>query len=408
MKQFSKSIQVLFLISGFEMLLAAGYLISVPASAGSDGVPVLGFSGMRFATLVLLAILFILFTTSWAAIRYQMKIGQKLETRLFQFFERKSIYNLGSISILGIILSAYLLFKWLGLEPSYEYSITLPRLLPLGFLSLILFLQLYFVVIYPKAGLKRFRLEQIENWVRSDIPARRIAMDLFITAVLLVLLSIGFQAIKYFTPYFHYLDFLIVEFFLDSEWNIPTYFSGLLLFFSAFLLFIKAKDEQAKKGKFTFQWYLLSLIFVYLSADEVLVIHEQLTEPVRNLLHPSGAFYFAWYIPVIPVLVLVGFYYLRFVLALPVRYKTGYIVSGTLYLLGVIGIEMIGSMFAQGSGLGNYSYTLVAALEELVEMTGIILFIYFNWNLVHLPLKTKQNHKNKGGKHAQRIGNQKP
>lgn len=406
MKQFSKSIQVFFLISSLEMILAAGYLISVPGSAGSDGMPVLGFSGMRFATLALLVILFVLFAGSWAAIRFQLKAGQKLAALLFQFSERKSLYNLGSISVLGIIISAYLLFKWLGLEPTYEYSITLPRLLPLGFLSLILFLQLNFIVIYPKGGLKRFRLKQIENWVRSDIPARRIATDLFISAVLLILLSIGFQAIKYFTPYYPYLDFLIVEFFADSEKNIPTYFSGLILLFSALLLFIKARDVQQKKGKFIFQWYFLCLIFVYLALDEVLVIHEQLTEPVRNYLNTTGALFFAWYIPVIPVLILVGFYFLRFVLSLPARYKIGYIISGFLYILGVIGIEIIGSIFGHDYGLGNFPYTLLAALEEFIEMCGISFFIYFNWELIRLP--ANQDYKNKiRGEHAQRIGNQK-
>ncbi len=374
------------------MLLAAGYLVSVPASAGSDGMPVLGFSGMRFATLAVLAVLVLLFAACWLAIQLGMQAGQKLVSGLYRFSERKSLINLGSITILGVFTSTYLIFKWLGLEPSYEYSITLPRLLPLGFLSLALFLQLYLFVIYPKRGVKRFRFTQIENWIRSDIPARRIAMDLFIIAVLLVLLSIAFQAIKYFTPYYHYLDFLIVEFFLDSEDNIPTYFSGFLLLFSALLLFVKTQEVKQKKGKFTFQWYLLSLIFVYLAADEVLVIHEMLTEPVRNLLHTKGAFYFAWYIPVIPVLVLVGFYFLRFVLSLPRRYKIGYIVSGFLYILGVIGIEIIGSVFGQNYGLGNFPYTLLAALEEFIEMIGIILFIYFNWELVRLPLNISPDH----------------
>lgn len=201
----------------------------------------------------------------------------------------------------------------------------------------------------------------------------------------MALLSIGFQAIKYFTPYYHYLDFLIVEFFVDSEKNIPTYFSGLILLFSALLLFVKARDVQQKKGKFIFQWYFLSLIFVYLALDEVLVIHEQLTEPVRNYLHTTGALFFAWYIPVIPVLILVGFYFLRFVLSMPARYKIGYFVSGFLYILGVIGIEIIGSIFGHDYGLGNFPYTLLAALEEFIEMCGITLFIYFNWELIHLP-----------------------
>ncbi|MBI9047513.1 MAG: hypothetical protein JEZ06_23720 [Anaerolineaceae bacterium] len=385
MIRFVKALKTFFFISAIEILLALIYLISIPAASSGESVRVMGFSGMRFAILLLLVIAFVLMAAFWILLARNNAIGEKISLWLHQFSERKALLNLKSAALLGTIISVYLVWKWLALPSTYEYNITLPRLLPIGFLSLILFLQFYIILYFSKISLRRMDFKRFSDWAQfSEISAKSMLCDLRNIAIFLVIASVLGQWIKYYTPYYPYLDFVIVEFFLDSEQNIPTYYSAFLLLFSAALLFLRMRQVKKNKGKFVFQWGFLSFIFVYLAFDEVLQIHEMLTEPVRNTLNTTGALFFAWYIPVIPVLIILGFYYLRFIFDLPKKQKIGYIVSGSLYILGVIGIEIIGSVFGHNYGLGNFPYTMIAAFEELVEMVGISLFIFYSWELIQL------------------------
>jgi hypothetical protein len=382
MERFETKLKTTFFLCAIESLLSAIYLITVPVSSANETSGILGFSGIRFVILLVMLALFGLFFVAWVFVKRNTSSGKWIVDGLKRFSKRNSLLNLQSVLLLGTGISVYLLWKWLALPSTYEYDITLPRLLPIGFLLFVCSLQSYLILFFSKPSPKQIKFDGFANWVRNgQVPSKRIALDLGIIAVILVVASIVGQAIKYFTPYYSYLDFLIVEFFLDSEENLPTYFSSFILLFSAVLLAIKAQHVKKLGEKFVFHWGLLSVVFVYLAADEVLQIHEMLTEPVREMFNTSGAFFFAWYIPVIPLLILLGLYYLKFILALPNRYKIGYIVSAFAYLMGVIGIEIVGSTFGHQYGLGNFPYTMIATLEEVIEMGGIISFIYFNWEL---------------------------
>ena len=391
MERFGIKIKTIFLLSVIESLLAIIYLITIPVSSANESGGILGFSGIRFVVLLVILFLFLLFLSCWIFISRQSTIGKWILDILYQFSQRNSLLNLQSVLILGIGISIYLVWKWLALPSTYEYDITLPRLLPIGFLLFVLSLQAYLVLFFSKSSPKQLKLSGFVNWVQNgNVPSKQIAIDLIIMATFVTLASIAGQMIKYFTPYVHYLDFLIVEFFLDSEYNIPTYFQSSMLLFSAILLAIKANQVKKQKGKFIFHWQLLSIVFVYLACDEVLQIHEMLSIPVREFLHTSGVFFFAWYIPVIPILILLGVYYLKFILALPNRYKIGYIISGAAYLLGVIGFEIIGSAFGYEYGLGNFPYTMISTLEEVIEMTGLILFVFFNWEINQISFESQK------------------
>jgi hypothetical protein len=47
-----------------------------------------------------------------------------------------------------------------------------------------------------------------------------------------------------------------------------------------------------------------------------------------------------------------------------------------LYIGGALGMEMVGSYIAEWQGQQNLLYALVATTEEVIEMIGIIVFIY--------------------------------
>jgi hypothetical protein len=50
--------------------------------------------------------------------------------------------------------------------------------------------------------------------------------------------------------------------------------------------------------------------------------------------------------------------------------------AATFYIGGAIGVELIGSRHAELHGYENWAYSMIATLEESLEMAGLIVFIW--------------------------------
>ncbi len=208
---------------------------------------------------------------------------------------------------------------------------------------------------------------------------------LFLLAIVAVLvgLSIYGQKIRFFgvadiRGYWHefLIDLLISAFYLDREGNIPTFANALLLFIPALLLFFIGAWKNTIMDKFRFHWVGLALIFLLLSFDEAAVLHERLIKPMRNFVDAGGVFHFAWVIPGMIAVALFGLIFLMFFLHLDRKFKVLFFVSLAVYISGVIGGEMVSGYFAANLGQKNYTYAVVASLEESVELLGCSLIIY--------------------------------
>jgi len=162
---------------------------------------------------------------------------------------------------------------------------------------------------------------------------------------------------------------------VSSEGLIPTYYSVLTLLCCAALLSLIARRAHVRQLPRSGLWALLSGIFVFLGADEGLQIHERLSAPFQAYFNTRGPLWFAWVIPGMAFTLFIGLLYLRFVWALPKRTRALFIVGGTLYILGVLGMEMVGSNYRFHHG-GNLTYGILASIEEVFEMAGIAVFIY--------------------------------
>lgn len=103
---------------------------------------------------------------------------------------------------------------------------------------------------------------------------------------------------------------------LDAEMNIPTVYAGLSLAFSALLLALIAYMKNIQMEPFRKHWAFLAFIFMLMAVDEMAVIHEVLIS-LRPMLNTSGIFHFAWVIPGLAFVVLMGLAYWKFLLALP-------------------------------------------------------------------------------------------
>ncbi|MBC3540851.1 hypothetical protein ACFSC6_22190 [Rufibacter sediminis] len=170
----------------------------------------------------------------------------------------------------------------------------------------------------------------------------------------------------------------------DGERNLPAYFSTINLLVSAFLLFLisqhvkySARREHYKK------WFFMGCIFAWLGMDELFSIHELLVKPSRMFLKQSleqdnlGLLNFAWFVPYVLLFMVVGLYFVKFILGLPKKTLYSFMGAGTLFISGAVGMEMVGGDFIANQGHGlSLVYKLCTSVEEVLEMTGIIFFIY--------------------------------
>ncbi len=195
-------------------------------------------------------------------------------------------------------------------------------------------------------------------------------------AIVLVLASIGGQLTIHLTDYAQECK-LVKLLSVDAERNIPTCFSMLLMVISALLLAIISIIERSQADYPVRHWAILSCGFLIMAVDEAWSFHEGLSSPVRELLGNEnlGAFYFAWVIPGIALVLVLALFFWRFLLHLPAKTRLTFLIAATVYLGGAIGMELIGGSFAEAHGMQNLPYIMIVTLEESLEMAGVIIFI---------------------------------
>lgn len=206
--------------------------------------------------------------------------------------------------------------------------------------------------------------------------------------IVLFLLTIDLLIIylKFVKGYAHFRGF-INGFYFDTEANFPSFYSAMAMLFAAFLLWLIGTLKAEKHKRRSGHWKFLSILFVFLSVDEFASLHEMLIKPVRAIidqfLPKSDYFYFAWFIPYSLLVLAVGVIFLRFLFTIPFRTRLLFIASGAIFLSGAVGMEMVSGQYWANQGWSidgkdevDLAYALMITLEELLEMLGIIVFIY--------------------------------
>jgi hypothetical protein len=169
---------------------------------------------------------------------------------------------------------------------------------------------------------------------------------------------------------------LVPFFYLGREHNLPTFFSALLLVLCAGLLGIIAHVKKKQGKRDALYWLGLAALFLFLSLDEALVLHERLIGHVRSAVHASGFFYYAWVIPYgigVGVLALV---YLRFLFRLPARVRRLTVGAGVTYVTGALGVELLEGYYDEVHGADNLITASLVTCQESMEMGGALLFLY--------------------------------
>ncbi|MDZ4874230.1 MAG: hypothetical protein CLLPBCKN_003626 [Chroococcidiopsis cubana SAG 39.79] len=204
---------------------------------------------------------------------------------------------------------------------------------------------------------------------------QKIVRFLLILVFSIIFVCVLVQASTYLLPSYPLQDTLVSLFNIDGEQNVPAFFSWSLLLFCALLLGAIAYSKKANREPYASHWTALAIIFFYLYIDEAIGIHERIGLIVRDKFNPSGFFYFAWTIPGSILTIICFLAFLRFINSLPSKIKYLFLLAGSMYVGGALLVEMCNGYYRSLYGDSPIYYALTA-VEEGMEMLGIVTFIY--------------------------------
>jgi hypothetical protein len=184
------------------------------------------------------------------------------------------------------------------------------------------------------------------------------------------------------------------KFYVDLEQNIPTFFNTMLLLTVSLLLFFIYLLNRVRTLDNNRPWLILFFTFLFLTIDENASAHEIFVTilPKYFGIGGDGFLKFAWVIPYGIFAFLFAIYFIRFLRSININIALGFIIAGSIYVAGAIGIEMVSSKIASIDGNENLLYALTATLEETLEMGGLIVFVYFLLKYINIEYKVIELH----------------
>ena len=212
-------------------------------------------------------------------------------------------------------------------------------------------------------------------------------------SIILLLLSVHVIGLIFRLYFGHdYLSSIVNLFDFNSERNIPTLYSSLALIIVSTLLLLIASVHKKLNNPYIL-WIILSAIFLFLSIDEMSSIHEKVGTYTNLLLGTtidttSGFFHYAWVIPYAIFLLVFVIMYFKLLLSLPKNIMILFLISGTIFVLGAVGFEILGGWQADLNGKKGLLYSLFYTCEELLEMLGIAIFIYTLLKYITIEFKS--------------------
>lgn len=173
---------------------------------------------------------------------------------------------------------------------------------------------------------------------------------------------------------------IIVRYFdVNGEENVPAFFSSVILLFAAGLLYLiyqVSKKTKARNGRR--YWLVLAFIFAFMAVDESAQVHEHIAEFVRPQLSSdlNGLLHWSWVVPYSVALVAIVAFFFKWVLSLPAVTRNLFFMAGAMFVTGALGLEFVEGFLYKHYGLDHIYNRMLYTLEEFLEMTAVILFIY--------------------------------
>lgn len=159
-------------------------------------------------------------------------------------------------------------------------------------------------------------------------------------------------------------------FWLDAERNLPTLYQSLALGFVSLLMFAVARNSPGLPPADRTRWRVLAAVFVFLALDESLRFHE--------IFGDTSSFHFgaAGLLIYVPVVILLGLYWLPLLRRVASRFRRLLLLAGAVYVGGAAGLESASQLHAGIAGKATPLYVALATLEETFEMAGVAILAY--------------------------------
>ncbi|MGB6153408.1 MAG: hypothetical protein WBG48_15620 [Pricia sp.] len=172
------------------------------------------------------------------------------------------------------------------------------------------------------------------------------------------------------------INWLFNLFNIRTEGNMAAYYSSMTILLAALLLAFISLVRKINGLSYSL-WLILSAIFLYLSVDEAVQLHERVGVIIDNNFNLTGYLSWGWVIPYgILFIIFAGVYYFKFLPQLPKNIFWLFIISGAIFVMGAIGVEMIGAKNFHSDNFSEVVNAICYSIEEGLEMLGIALFIY--------------------------------
>lgn len=206
-----------------------------------------------------------------------------------------------------------------------------------------------------------------------NISAKRIAKLLAFLSLGLMLAGLGGIIAQQFFGDFLLKPTLIRLTDLKEEVSIGTWYSSSILLLSSLLLLVISLVEQQAQQPNIRHWRFLSFLFLFLSLDEAASIHE-VGDGLHDILGVNSATTFLWTVPYTIALVLLIFFYAKFLVVLPQKTRSLFIASGAIFIAGALGLELFAAALTQAGFAHIVPISIL--VEEFCEMLGVTIFIY--------------------------------
>lgn len=238
--------------------------------------------------------------------------------------------------------------------------------------------------------------------IRFSLPAATTARLLGMGAALLVLLHLVGTACHLL---FHVKAAAFITLFdLDLESNLPTFYNCLLFFACAGLFLAHSRMLNVKQR---YGWLVMTGAFTFLGLDEGSQIHEKFMLVTLRLLNHGqtngsdlGWLYYAWVLPYGIAAALLVLILTKWMLALDNDTRRGLIISGFVYVVGAVFMEMYSGRVAEHFSPAdlppgamdhlpcevypanschlytNLRYIAAYTLEETLEMAALVICAY--------------------------------
>lgn len=163
-------------------------------------------------------------------------------------------------------------------------------------------------------------------------------------------------------------------FHLDREKKFGSIFNTLLILMVVTLMVLAGMRAWPRKGM-ALGWVMMAFVLTYMAIDEFFSIHEYagkfagINEPMGTQVVPDWVQVMA--VVVFILMVPMGLFWRN----LPTWLRIRTAIAAGVYLSGTIGGEVISSTYVMYNGFDSYGYNCCSAIEEGVEMLGMILCI---------------------------------